>query len=164
MLSIGKLSHLVHMEEANVAEDSILDGEPSTIRVTFLSLISLQAFHNGLDFVSVHESLLQDLRSCLVAARARQSLDAQLDTILKAKGGKIFDKAAFTHVIVTLLTTHLLITESDFPDFQGSPAPATTRKSALSGRHHRFAYVTGQRDVCRGFCDKSPFVEECQGK
>jgi len=124
----------------------------------------LQAFHDGLDFVSVHESLLQDLRSCLVAARSRQSLDAQLDAILKAKGGKLVGKTAFTHVIVTHLTTRLLLAESGQPDFQGSPPPAIARESALSGRHRRFAHVTGQLDVCRRLFDMSPFIEKCQGK
>jgi len=122
-----------------------------------------QAFHDGLDFVSVHESLLQDLRSCLVAARTRQSLDAQLDTILKAKGGKIVGKTAFTHVIVTHLTIRLFA-ESDQPDFQGPPSSATARESSLCGRHHRFANVTEQRNVCRRLFDMSPFTEKCQGK
>jgi len=57
-----------------------------------------QAFHDGLDFVSVHEGLLQEVRSTLSSARGRQPLDAQLDTILKAKGSKVFGKPAFTHV------------------------------------------------------------------
>jgi hypothetical protein len=134
------------MEEANVAEDSILDGKPSICHV-LSSLMSPQAFHDGLDFVSVHESLLQDMRTCLVAARARQSLDAQLDTMLKAKGGRIVGKTAFTHVAVIPLSILLLIVD-DHPDFQGSSSSASARKSAISGRHHRFANVKGQHDVC----------------
>jgi len=48
--------------------------------------------------VSVHEGLLEEIRSALASVRARQSLDAQIDTILKAKGGKVLGKPAFTHV------------------------------------------------------------------
>jgi nuclear pore complex protein Nup133 len=56
------------------------------------------AFHDGLDFVSVHEGLLDEIRSVLVQARSRQSIDGQLDTIVKAKGEKIMGKQAFLHV------------------------------------------------------------------
>ena len=146
MLSIGKLSHLVHMEEANLAEDSILDGKLYTIYV-FPSLMLPKAFHDGLDFVSVHESLLQDLRSCLVAARTRQSLDAQLDTILKAKGGGLIGKTAFTHVISSVSHTFTLAKDGN-PDFQGSRSPITPRESLVSRGYRRFANIKGQHHVC----------------
>ncbi|CAA7271672.1 unnamed protein product [Cyclocybe aegerita] len=86
MLSIGKLAYLAQVQENDVSNESTLD-----------------AFHDGLDFVSVHEGLLQEFRAVLVSARARQSLDGQIDTILKAKGGKVAGKPAFTHIFKDLL-------------------------------------------------------------
>jgi len=100
MLSIGKLSHLVHMQETNVLDDdTVMDGTLLLINPSYpFDECIPQAFHDGLDVVSVHTSLIQGFRSCLVAARARQSLDGQLDTILKAKGSILVGRPAFTHV------------------------------------------------------------------
>jgi nuclear pore complex protein Nup133 len=47
------------------------------------------AFHDGLDFVSVHESLLDDLKSALSNIRARQSIDQQVDAIARVKASKL---------------------------------------------------------------------------
>lgn len=47
------------------------------------------AFHDGLDFVSVHEALIDSLKDALVHARSRQSLDQQVDVITKAKASKL---------------------------------------------------------------------------
>ncbi|KAJ3516620.1 hypothetical protein NLJ89_g1011 [Agrocybe chaxingu] len=86
MLSIGKLAYLAQVQEHDISDDSTLD-----------------AFHDGLDFVSVHEGLLQEFRAVVASVRTRQSLDGQIDTILKAKGGKVAGKPAFTHIFKDLL-------------------------------------------------------------
>jgi nuclear pore complex protein Nup133 len=61
MLSIGKLSHLTQAEP----DGSVLD-----------------AFDDNLDFVSVHEVILDQFHAVLEKQRGRQSLDTQIDAIL----------------------------------------------------------------------------------
>ncbi|RPD66182.1 hypothetical protein L227DRAFT_539315 [Lentinus tigrinus ALCF2SS1-6] len=82
MLSIGKLSHLaqLHEGEASVSQD-VLD-----------------AFHDGLDFVAVHETLIEDLRSALASVRTRQSLEMQIETIAKEKASNLAGRKAFYNV------------------------------------------------------------------
>lgn len=53
---------------------------------------SYLAFHDGLDFVSVHEALTEELRSTLASVRDRQSLDRQVETILQQKASVIADR------------------------------------------------------------------------
>jgi len=86
MLSIGKLSLLAQTQETNVTDDTTFD-----------------AFHNELDVVSVHEGLVQELRSVLVTVRTRQSIDGQVDTIFNAKGSSLAGRTAFTHIFKDLL-------------------------------------------------------------
>ena len=50
------------------------------------------AFHDGLDFVSVHEALTEELKSALASVRDRQSLDRQIETILQQKASAIADR------------------------------------------------------------------------
>ncbi|KAF8625778.1 hypothetical protein AX15_005170 [Amanita polypyramis BW_CC] len=82
MLSIGKLSYLEQMSEDNEqAENGTLD-----------------AFHDGLDFVSVHDTLVQGLKIVLGSIRGRQSLDGQVEAIIKAKATSLLDRKAFLQV------------------------------------------------------------------
>ena len=60
----------------------------------------LLAFHDELDFVSVHDSLLEELRSVLVSSRSRQSLESQIETIVRSKGTDLVERAAFLHVSI----------------------------------------------------------------
>ncbi|KIL69792.1 hypothetical protein M378DRAFT_69338 [Amanita muscaria Koide BX008] len=79
MLSVGKLSYLEQtFDDSERAEDGILD-----------------AFHNGLDFISVHETLLQGLKTALSSLRGRQSLDHQVDVIIKVKAPSLLEQKAF---------------------------------------------------------------------
>ncbi|TFY77168.1 hypothetical protein EWM64_g6840, partial [Hericium alpestre] len=87
MLSIGKLSHLAHLQENEGAEDESL----------------LDAFHDGLDFVSVHETLVDQLKSALASIRVKQSLDAQVDTIFKAKASRLADRPSLTLIFKALV-------------------------------------------------------------
>lgn len=64
------------------------------------------AFHNGLNFVSVHEGLVEEFRSVLVTSRTRQSLESQVDAIIKAKGRKLEGLTVFIHVSSTLSVRH----------------------------------------------------------
>ncbi|KAF9464745.1 hypothetical protein BDZ94DRAFT_1161306 [Collybia nuda] len=87
MLSIGKLSHLAQLHEVDATvDDSVLD-----------------VFHDDLDFVSVHEALLQDFKSALEVVRSRQSLENQIDIILKTKAAKLVEKKALTHIFRKLV-------------------------------------------------------------
>lgn len=60
--------------------------------------IDFPAFHDELDFVSVHEALLQEFKSVLESIRGRQSLDTQIDTILNAKASSLSDRRALSRV------------------------------------------------------------------
>ncbi|KAH9934994.1 uncharacterized protein B0H18DRAFT_1082732 [Fomitopsis serialis] len=87
VLSIGKLSQLAQLHEENgVVNQDVLD-----------------AFHDGLDFVSVHETLLEDLKSALASLRGRQPLETQIETITQAKVSKLFDRAALQNLVRQLL-------------------------------------------------------------
>ncbi|KAI0957243.1 hypothetical protein AcW1_005700 [Taiwanofungus camphoratus] len=87
MLSIGKLSHLAQLHENDVSiNQNVLD-----------------AFHDGLDFVSVHETLIDDLKSALVSVRARQSLEMQVETIAQSKASNLADRRALQNVFKKLV-------------------------------------------------------------
>ncbi|TFK42541.1 hypothetical protein BDQ12DRAFT_732185 [Crucibulum laeve] len=87
MLSIGKLSHLADVHATGVQADESM----------------LNTLHNELDFVSVHESMLQEFRSALEGVRGRHSLDSQIDIIVKAKASGLVEKKAFIHVFKDLI-------------------------------------------------------------
>ncbi|KAJ6630853.1 hypothetical protein B0H10DRAFT_2160229 [Mycena sp. CBHHK59/15] len=78
MLSIGKLSHLAQLQEAETAVDeSVLDS-----------------FHNDLDFVSVHQALIEEFKPVLDSLRGRQSLEAQIDAIVQSEASRLSDQKA----------------------------------------------------------------------
>jgi len=53
------------------------------------------AFHDGLDFVSVHEALTEELKSAVTPVPGKQSLDRQVETILQKKASTITDKKVY---------------------------------------------------------------------
>lgn len=63
-----------------------------------LNGFAITAFHDGLDFVSVHEALVAELKTALATVRARQSIDQQVDTIARAKASRISDRRALFSV------------------------------------------------------------------
>ncbi|THH33962.1 hypothetical protein EUX98_g282 [Antrodiella citrinella] len=79
MLSIGKLAHLAQAQEQ---DPHPIDEE------------TMDAFHDGLDFVSVHANLLDDLKSALVGIRAKQSVEQQVEAIIKGKASKLAERRA----------------------------------------------------------------------
>ncbi|KAI0636924.1 Non-repetitive/WGA-negative nucleoporin C-terminal-domain-containing protein [Trametes polyzona] len=82
MLSIGKLSHLAQLHEGTKAiNQDVLD-----------------AFHDGLDFVSVHETLIEDLKSALASVRSRQSLEMQVETITQKRAGNLSNRKGLYNV------------------------------------------------------------------
>ena len=60
----------------------------------------LLAFHDELDFVSVHKSLLKEFRSVLTSSRSRQSLESQIEAIVRSKGTEVVERTAFLHVSI----------------------------------------------------------------
>ncbi|KAL0570251.1 hypothetical protein V5O48_011713 [Marasmius crinis-equi] len=76
MLSLGKLSQLAHLQETEDAEDAGL----------------LDAFHDDLDFVSVHESLLEEFRAVLSKLRGKKSLDTQVEAVIKERASMLADR------------------------------------------------------------------------
>lgn len=100
MLSIGKLSHLaqLHEGETEISQD-VLDGmELSQYGVLYSSTHPPAAFHDGLDFVSVHDTLVEDLKSALATVRSRQSLEMQVETIAQQKAANLGASKAFYNV------------------------------------------------------------------
>ncbi|KAF8636731.1 hypothetical protein AX17_003534 [Amanita inopinata Kibby_2008] len=82
MLSIGKLSHLAKMyEDIGSAKSDTLD-----------------VFHDGLDLVSVHESLVGGLKMALDSVRGRQSLDNQVEAIAKARATLLAEQGVLLQV------------------------------------------------------------------
>ncbi|TDL24789.1 hypothetical protein BD410DRAFT_813702 [Rickenella mellea] len=79
MLSIGKLSQLAQLSENEAAVE-----EPS-----------LDVFHDGLDYISVHLKLIDELKESLSTARQKQSLESQVDAIVKTNATKIGHRHAF---------------------------------------------------------------------
>jgi len=86
MLSIGKLTHLAQMQEDATVDESMLD-----------------AFHDGLDFVSVHEALTDELKSAVASVPGKQSLDRQVETILQKKASAITDNKVYPLIFKQLV-------------------------------------------------------------
>ncbi|KAJ7685205.1 hypothetical protein DFH06DRAFT_34186 [Mycena polygramma] len=87
MLSMGKLAHLAHVQETGeVADDHMLDN-----------------FHNDLDFVSVHQTLLDEFTPVLDSLRGRQSLEAQVDAIVKSEASRLSEQKALTQIFKDLV-------------------------------------------------------------
>ncbi|KAJ7940617.1 Non-repetitive/WGA-negative nucleoporin C-terminal-domain-containing protein [Mycena leptocephala] len=87
MLSIGKLAHLAHVQETGeIADDYMLDN-----------------FHNDLDFVSVHQALLDEFKPVLDSLRGRQSLEVQIDAIVKSEASRLSDQKALALIFKDLV-------------------------------------------------------------
>ncbi|KAK7014839.1 methyltransferase type 11 [Favolaschia claudopus] len=87
MLSIGKLAHLAHVQETGeIPDDHVLDN-----------------FHNDLDFVSVHQALLDEFKPTLDSLRGRQSLEAQVDAIVRSEATKIAEQRTLTLIFKELI-------------------------------------------------------------
>jgi len=87
------------------------------------------AFHDGLDFVSVHEALTEELKSAVASVPGKQSLDRQVETILQKKASVITDKKVYP--LVCLLNTNT----------ERNPADIQTTSSVI---------ISGKGAVCRG--------------
>lgn len=55
-------------------------------------------FHNDLDFVSVHQALLDEFKPVLDSLRSRRSLEAQIDAIVNSEATRLSDQKALTLV------------------------------------------------------------------
>ncbi|KAF5315570.1 hypothetical protein D9611_004731 [Ephemerocybe angulata] len=86
MLSIGKLATLADEN----CDETMLD-----------------AFHAGLNFVSVHDALIEEFRAALETVRGRHSLESQVDIIVKAKAPSLKETRGFAMCFKDLLK-HLL--------------------------------------------------------
>ncbi|EJF65900.1 hypothetical protein DICSQDRAFT_49916 [Dichomitus squalens LYAD-421 SS1] len=103
MLSMGKLSHLAQLHEGQ----------------TSISQDVLDAFHDGLDFVSVHETVTEDLKKALASVRQRQSLEMQVETIAQQKAMNLGNRRAFYNVfkhLVRLLLQGKALSVEDMAD------------------------------------------------
>lgn len=61
---------------------------------------SLLAFHDELDFVGVHDGLVEEFRSVLITNRVRQSLESQIEAIVRSKGIYLVERTAFLRVSI----------------------------------------------------------------
>jgi nuclear pore complex protein Nup133 len=55
-------------------------------------------FHNDLDFVSVHQALLDEFKPVLESLRGRQPLEAQIEAIVKSEASRLSDLKALALV------------------------------------------------------------------
>lgn len=55
-------------------------------------------YHDELDFVSVHEALVENLKTALVGTRGRHSFDNQVETIVKTKAVGLAENKGMLHV------------------------------------------------------------------
>jgi nuclear pore complex protein Nup133 len=106
MLSIGKLTHLAQMQEDATVDESMLDGMCIAIDSKSTDQILMTcyriAFHDGLDFVSVHEALTEELKSAVASVPGKQSLDRQVETILQKKASTVTDKKVYPLVCLLI--------------------------------------------------------------
>lgn len=58
----------------------------------------MSAFDVGLDYVSVHENVVDDLRKPLLGSRGRLSLENQVDAVVKARASRLKGYSAFLAV------------------------------------------------------------------
>jgi len=88
------------------------------------------AFHDGLDFVSVHEALTEELKSAVASVPGKQSLDRQVETILQKKASVITDKKVYP--LVCLLNTNTERNRADCPaDIQTTSSVIISGKGAV---------------------------------
>ncbi|KAI5890655.1 uncharacterized protein SCHCODRAFT_02632498 [Schizophyllum commune H4-8] len=101
MLSIGKLAQLAVVQEQGKTLPAAKDV--------------LDTFHDELDFVSVHETIVADLQLALSTQRGRQSHDAQAEYILKTQAKRLNGTPAFARIfreyVRTLLQGNVLSVE-----------------------------------------------------
>ena len=66
------------------------------------------AFHDGLDYISVHGQLIRELREPLVGTKARQSLENQVEIVVKTVALQLKPYPAFLTVcIIERLRDHV---------------------------------------------------------
>lgn len=63
-----------------------------------LKLNPVSAFDIGLDYVSVHENIVDGLRKPLLGSRGRLSLENQVDAVVKARASRLKAYPAFLAV------------------------------------------------------------------
>jgi nuclear pore complex protein Nup133 len=92
MLSVGKLAHLAQMQEGGDADEAVLDGTSDQLLFILMCFTKCRpAFHDSLDFISVQERMAQEFREAASSLRGKQkqSLDAQVDAVIRAKGTRL---------------------------------------------------------------------------
>jgi len=98
------------------------------------------AFHDGLDFVSVHEALTEEFKSALLSVRGKQSLDRQVETILQQKASATMDKKVFSLVRSLMAQRHRADSAADL---QAINSIFTSGKGTVCRRHGRCAISEG---------------------
>ncbi|KZT09491.1 uncharacterized protein LAESUDRAFT_646564 [Laetiporus sulphureus 93-53] len=91
ILSVGKLSQLAQLHAANGSVD----------------IDAIETFHIGLDFVGVHEALLEEFKAALAASGSRLPLDAQVKSISDSRAHHLQHywghRQLFKHLVRELL-------------------------------------------------------------
>ena len=120
ILSLGKLAELSRAEDDD--EDDTLDE-----------------FDRGLNFVSVQKDLLDQFSAVLAKLRGRQSLESQIDAVLKEKASKLEDRPALGTVRVLLYLYNAHSDKWCDAVIQKHGEGPATRTSVVSGRCSRYA-------------------------
>jgi hypothetical protein len=127
ILSIGKLSELARGQN----DEERLDD-----------------FDKGLNFVSVQKDLLDQFTSVLEKLRGRQSLESQIDAILKAKATKLDDRPSLGMVcLIRWLIREIPTNAMRLSAVQEDGERHVTRQGAVCGRYSGYLDYEGQRRV-----------------
>ena len=133
MLSIGKLTHIANTASKNLLSDNVAD-RTWALKCLRFRWHCLVAFHDPLDYVSVHEKLLQEIREPLIGVRARQSIENQVDLVVKncATSLRLYPAflSEFRLSVRALLQSHVLNIE-DMVDVLTLKDKATDHSTAL---------------------------------
>ena len=104
MLSIGKLSQLAQMQNHDELTDkTLLDGISSFHHLGKHCSEEIIAFDDGLDTVAVQEDIVQQFIGAKPSTRAKQSFEALVESILKAKATRLASRPAHAYVRFTII-------------------------------------------------------------
>jgi hypothetical protein len=107
----------------------------------------ITAFDDGLDTVAVQEDIVGRFKAVKPSTKAKQSFEAQVDNIIKAKATRLANRPAHAYVRFPLLTTFFpfrLIREG-YLDLQAAGSSTVTRQGIVRRRTGRSAFAQGQR-------------------
>lgn len=102
------------------------------------------AFHDDLDFVSIHNELRAGFNNLLEHLRGRQSLETQTDAVVKAEAAGLADRPALTLVRSRFIGPVIRI-KVEYVGFQRFRTKSIARESTSSRRCGGCSLFEGQQ-------------------